>query len=656
MQSWLSKRIASLSLAPALLLVLFIIFSLVVSYTTLRNATLTETAANLAKLTNAAVTELQKERGMSAGYIGSNGNAFGEKLKEQRKKVDDALTKVKAFEYFDEIPDTQALLLSPLNAEINKITSLRAKVDKLEISSAENVAQYSVKTGLLLNYNGKLVGISQNALGKQKFVLLYKLGALQEKSGLERALLSSVFGAKDITNEQRRKFENLLLSQQSTLNDLGTLSTAEFLSSLDIFYQSDAEKAIAKFRDQISNYPNQALTFSGEEWFSTATDRIGEIARLTDSLFDQLIIHAQEEHAAALNIVILDIVLLVLTFVLASATFWVLKIRKAQSSELQYKLRTITKNSDLTLEIEKISNDDLGRVTELTNDLICRFKDDLHTFQMAANDIASASHQSAASAAKTNDNIHAQKQSISTSLISAETLNIGINEDMESITKLAECASASSSMVSSGEDVVKSAVIGIRDTANEVKKVGVTIELLNEKVGDILKMVDVIRSVADQTNLLALNAAIEAARAGEQGRGFAVVADEVRALAKRTQESTEEIASVVDDLNESSNRAFNAIEVGSKTASKSVNLADEINIVLSNVASNMRELESLTDSVDQSAQQQSFSVKQITDAIREVDNVSEDNSKSSEQVASAAYQLSKVANGMLDNIKRYKVS
>ncbi|MFC3122895.1 methyl-accepting chemotaxis protein [Agaribacter flavus] len=656
MQSWLSKRIAGLSLAPAILLVLFILFSLCGSYKTLHNAALTETEASLAVLTNAATTELQKERGMSAGFISSQGTAFGEKLRAQRNKVDNAISAVFAFEKLNDIPNIETILVHPLSDQVDKLPTLRRNVDSLSISAAENVAQYSLKTQLLLDFNGKLVNTSDSALGKQGFVILYKLALLQESSGLERALLSTLFATKNVTPAQKTKFETLSYAQQTALHDLKMLSTEEFLWVLEGFLNSRPEQNTWQYREQIKNFPEQALNYNSEVWFSAATARIGEIANMVNNLFSQLITRAQSERQLALNIVILDIVLLVVTIVIAGATFLVLKIRKAQSNELQHKLRTITDNADLTLEIAHISNDELGKVTVLTNDLIHRFKNDLYTFQTAANDIASASHQSATSAATTNDNIRSQQQNISNSLISAETLNIGINEDLQSIVKLAEYAAESAKTVNDGENTVKSAVMGIRNTAEEVKKVGATIELLNDKVGEILKMVDVIRAVADQTNLLALNAAIEAARAGEQGRGFAVVADEVRALAQRTQDSTEEIASVVDDLNESSNQAFSAIAAGSETATKSVELADDINRVLSHVADNMRQLQSLTENVDQSAQQQSFSVKQITDAIRNVDEVSKSNSHSSQQVASAAYQLSKVADGMLDNIKRYKVS
>lgn len=655
MQSWLSQKVAGLTLAPSILLLFFIVFSLWGSYKTYSGAKLTSTEASIALYTNKALSELQIERGLSAGFISSKGQEFASQLRNQRKKVDLAVQSILEFENADNIPNIQSSLLQPVKTLFAKIKNRRVAVDQQSTTVALTVEDYTALTSALVQFNGYLVSVAKNALGKQKFILLYQLSKLQENAGLERALLSSVFAKQAIDQEQQIAFNKLVSFQSSQLSDLSVLATEEFRQILNEFTNSKGQKDIESFRQQAEKINQSPSEITSTEWFSAASLRIEGIFTLNEQLFDQLQEHAAEETSVSFFIVVIDIILVIITCVLAGLIFWILQLRKAQSKELQSKLKYTVNNLDLSLTIDKISNDDLGLVALQVNELIEKFRLDLESYQISANEITLASKLTAEASSQTSTNIQNQQQQIKLSLLSAETLGIGISEDIASIAKLNKYASQSSQMVIAGETTVAQATKGIRATADEVKKVGQTIELLNQRVDDILRMVDVIRSVADQTNLLALNAAIEAARAGEQGRGFAVVADEVRALAKRTQDSTIEIANVVDELNESSKNAFSAIAIGSKTATQAVADADEINSVLAQITQNMKELADLSLNVDQSARQQTSSLAHMTKSIQDVNAVSDDNAINSEQTAVAAEELSETTNGMLNNIKRYKV-
>ncbi|MFC4700239.1 methyl-accepting chemotaxis protein [Glaciecola siphonariae] len=653
MQSWLSKKIALLSLTPVIILVGFIIFNIVISSKQLSTASLTKIEAEFAQFTNSAIAEIQKERGMSAGYLSSDGQSFGSELKRQRLLVDAALDKVFTYNNLEEIPNVEAELLTQLSLYQSNLSNLRKNIDNLNLSLSANISEYSEATELLLDFNGRMVASVKNALGKQKLVILYKLARLQENAGLERALVSTIFADSVISAGQLIRVLELTKAQTEKINDIRVLSTKEFSGEFSKLINSPENKGVDAFRSQLQS---NKLTSNSEAWFKAATARINKIDSAKKVLFSQLILHADEDYETAFYMVIFDVILLIVVSLLAVATFSVLSLRKQQSSELKQKLEVMQTQQDLSLRIEKISSDDLGQVAQLLNSLIEQFCQDLGTFQDNALEIASASEQSAASSSATSENSAKQQREVSSSLMLAKSVELGIKEDVKSLAELSKYTKLSADKVKEGEAIVQSAVVGIRSTADEVKKVGNTIEELNAKVGDILKMVDVIRSVAEQTNLLALNAAIEAARAGEQGRGFAVVADEVRALAKRTQDSTEEIANVVDNLNASSTKAFDSIASGVQTADNAVTSSDEISRALGEVAENMKQLERLALNADQSAQQQGSSITYLTQNIESVDKMSEENAHGSGQVASAAYQLSRVASRMLENIRKYKVN
>jgi methyl-accepting chemotaxis protein len=175
----------------------------------------------------------------------------------------------------------------------------------------------------------------------------------------------------------------------------------------------------------------------------------------------------------------------------------------------------------------------------------------------------------------------------------------------------------------------------------------------SEKIGNIVGVID---DVADQTNLLALNAAIEAARAGEQGRGFAVVADEVRKLAERTTASTKEIASMVKNIQEDTGKAVGSMEVSAKEVSSGVTLANQAGSSLQEIVHEAKGVQEMVQQIATAAEEQSAAAEEISSNVESIASVSKQNAAASEQTSAASQEISRLTDDLQSLVGKFKLN
>jgi len=207
-----------------------------------------------------------------------------------------------------------------------------------------------------------------------------------------------------------------------------------------------------------------------------------------------------------------------------------------------------------------------------------------------------------------------------------------------------------------GMQVMEKSTEAIKSLANEVNDAAEVINQLQNDSENIGSVLDVIKGIAEQTNLLALNAAIEAARAGEQGRGFAVVADEVRTLASRTQESTQEIQSMIERLQSGSSKAVDAMNSGSKTAQSSVEIASDAAKSLKNIVDGINTISEMNTHIASAAEEQSTVAQDIEQSIVRISSLSEKTVEGSSRVANATNDLSSLEQEMRELISSFKIT
>ena len=231
-----------------------------------------------------------------------------------------------------------------------------------------------------------------------------------------------------------------------------------------------------------------------------------------------------------------------------------------------------------------------------------------------------------------------------------------VSEVARNAANAASAAQDADAQAKNGSQVVATTVDTIHNLATEVERTAGVIENLKEDSISIGTVLDVIRDIAEQTNLLALNAAIEAARAGEQGRGFAVVADEVRTLASRTQQSTREINDMIERLQTGANEAVSVMQAGREKAEESVEQAGKAGEALQMITQVVDNIKSMNMQIASAAEEQSATAEEINRNIVNISEVAQETSTGSRQTATASDELARLAADLQSQVSKFTIA
>ncbi|WP_412071419.1 methyl-accepting chemotaxis protein [Pseudomonas sp. FEN] len=230
-----------------------------------------------------------------------------------------------------------------------------------------------------------------------------------------------------------------------------------------------------------------------------------------------------------------------------------------------------------------------------------------------------------------------------------------VQEVARNASQASQAAADADSQAREGDKVVAEAIAQIECLAAEVLRSTEAMTLLQQESNKIGSVMDVIKAVAEQTNLLALNAAIEAARAGEAGRGFAVVADEVRSLAQRTQKSTEEIEGLVSGLQSGTQQVANVMNNSRGLTDNSVELTRKAGVSLGNITRTVSNIQSMNQQIAAAAEQQSAVADEISRSIVNVRDISEQTAAASDETAASSVELARLGNQLQMMVSHFKV-
>ncbi|MFH1197643.1 MAG: methyl-accepting chemotaxis protein [bacterium] len=311
-------------------------------------------------------------------------------------------------------------------------------------------------------------------------------------------------------------------------------------------------------------------------------------------------------------------------------------------------------NGNLDIELKIINNDEIGKLFGGFNKAVKSIRKLVVTLNEAINSTAESSRQISVNSNQIAAGINEQSMQANEVVAAVEEMTKTIFETSQNTENASSSAKRSGEIAKEGGKVVNETIEGMVKISGVVQKAAQTVMELGNSSDQIGEIIQVIDDIADQTNLLALNAAIEAARAGEQGRGFAVVADEVRKLAERTTKATKEIAGMIKLIQEKTAGAVESMNEGTLEVEKGKKLTDRAGESLNEI---IRSAEELVDSVSQVAvagQEQSSAAEQISKNLVMINDVTQENASGVQQIAHSAGKLDELTNDLKELISKFQ--
>jgi methyl-accepting chemotaxis protein len=310
---------------------------------------------------------------------------------------------------------------------------------------------------------------------------------------------------------------------------------------------------------------------------------------------------------------------------------------------------------DLTIEVTSSSRDETGQLLASIQGTATNLRNIIATISGASIELASASQELAVVTEQSSQGVINQQTETDLVATAMNEMAATVNDVASNAANAANAATQADNQASLGSQVVEKTILAINTLADRVNESSEKLGEVEHATLNIVKILDVIRGIADQTNLLALNAAIEAARAGEQGRGFAVVADEVRSLAQRTQGSTQEIQNMIEQLQAGTQSTVAVMTQGRTQATECVDHANETGRALHAITLAINVINDMNIQIASASEQQSSVAESINQNVINVKHIAEENAVAANQTRASAAEIAHLSEQLKELVDRFKI-
>jgi len=602
----------------------------------------------LSTFNSALVHEMQKERGATAGFLGSKGKRFSDVLQNQRQLTDQVKNKRDKYLQIHSADINEADIensLKLIESELSQLSNIRSQVDRFSIQPAEAIKYYTQIHKKLIGITASIAKNATNGYVGNQLNAYFNFLEAKERAGIERAIMSNVFTQDKFNNQSLTKFLTLKAKQESYFSTFEKIVNNEILA----VYQNALNHESVRFVDEkralvLNKVSSGNFSVDSQQWFKQATGRINQLKFIEDAIANNLIDITNELSKSAFTSLLVTscAIAILLLFIIILAVL-IGRIITVQVMSISNTITKVERNNDLTLQIAISSSDELGIAASNINTM-------LDTFKSAVKDIEESSTLLAASSEETSTTTEQNMHNLERQQDETQLVATAIEEMSASVQEVASNTSQTASLIVDVDKSVDESVVDITHTRHEMEKLSnemtqanTLISQLQKSSSNINSVVEVIKSVAEQTNLLALNAAIEAARAGEQGRGFAVVADEVRTLAQRTQESTSEIENIVGQFQQDAGSVSHSISQCSNEVALAVEQTTKMANKLNDIKDAATSITDMSTQIATATEEQVAVASEMAANINTISDLSTQNATSGSQIAAAGREQTGLA-------------
>jgi methyl-accepting chemotaxis protein len=310
---------------------------------------------------------------------------------------------------------------------------------------------------------------------------------------------------------------------------------------------------------------------------------------------------------------------------------------------------------DLTLDIDSTGGDETGQLLSAMKNMICKLNETVGHVKETADSVAKASGELKENAAQMTISVTEQSEKATQVATSSTELSQTVIDIARNAANIASSASETAKTAKDGASIVGQSVEEVKAIADTVRESAQMMSTLGDRSKQIGAIVSVINEIADQTNLLALNAAIEAARAGEQGRGFAVVADEVRKLAERTAKATAEISGMIKAMQDEVFKAVTSMEEGTQRVETGVKYSMQAGEALGNIVKSVEQLQDMVQQIASATEEMSTVTETTSHDIEEISNIANDAMSTFSRISSSAATMAELSGNLQNIVSQFKI-